>query len=180
MSNIQHSSASNEWYTPSRYVEAAHSVLGWIEFDPFSCEYANTHHVRAIHYLEEGGFDISNWTGGNLWINPPGGKDRNRSRAQIAWECLMAYRALGNLNHAIFLGFAISHLSITQKPGQLSMCNFPVIIPDQRIQFFNEGGSVSPTHANAIAYIPGKINETLKFLKVFSEFGAAMLPVVHG
>jgi hypothetical protein len=180
MSNIQHSSASNEWYTPSRYVEAAHSVLGWIEFDPFSCEYANTHHVRAIEYLNEGGFNIENWMGGNLWINPPGGKEKNRSRVQMAWDCLMQYRSLGKLNHAIFMGFSLEHLSITQKPGQLSMCNFPFVIPDHRIKFFNEGGSISPTHANVIVYVPGKFNETLKFWQVYSQFGAAMAPAVHG
>jgi hypothetical protein len=63
MSNIQHSSATNEWYTPHKYTECAHKVLDGIEFDPFSCAYANTHHVRAIEYLSEGGFDIANWMG---------------------------------------------------------------------------------------------------------------------
>lgn len=176
MSNIQHSSASNEWYTPTQYTECAHEVLGGIDFDPFSCAYANLNHVRATEYLESGGFDVSNWTGGNIWVNPPGGKESNKSRVQMAWDCLMQYRYLGKLNHAIFLGFSLEHLSVTQKPGQLSLCNFPLVITDHRIRFFNESGSISPTHANVIVYIPGKTNESLKFWKMFSQFGATLSP----
>lgn len=179
MSNIQHSSATNEWYTPNKYTEAAHEVLGGIDFDPFSCEYANTNHVKATKYLSTGGFDISNWVGGNLWINPPGGKEKNKSRVQMAWDCLMSYRELGKLNHAIFLGFSLEHLSITQKPGQLSMCDFPIVIPNHRIRFFNEGGAISPTHGNVIVYVQGKERQTARFWKVFSRFGATMCPGPH-
>ena len=35
-------SSTNEWYTPPVYIDAVRAVLGSIQFDPFSCEVANT------------------------------------------------------------------------------------------------------------------------------------------
>ena len=41
---------SNDWHTPTRYIEAARQVLGRIDLDPFSSEIANQT-VRADRFL---------------------------------------------------------------------------------------------------------------------------------
>jgi hypothetical protein len=35
-------SSTNEWYTPPVYIDAVRTALGSIQFDPFSCQVANT------------------------------------------------------------------------------------------------------------------------------------------
>jgi hypothetical protein len=76
--NAQHSSESNEHYTPSEIIEAARSVMGEIDFDPFSSEKANQV-VKAEWFLtiEEDAFGAlpgSEDLPERVWCNPPGGR----------------------------------------------------------------------------------------------------------
>jgi hypothetical protein len=47
---LLNSSASAEWFTPPRYIEAVREVLGAIDLDPASCESANRI-VQATRYF---------------------------------------------------------------------------------------------------------------------------------
>ena len=47
-------SSNDEWYTPAFIVETARAVLGCIDLDPASCEYANRV-VQAGRYFDQGG-----------------------------------------------------------------------------------------------------------------------------
>jgi len=187
MSNVQHSSRSNEWYSPEDICEAAKEVLGDINFDPFSCEAANSL-VKARQFLslEKGqdGFDLSQWPihPVTVYCNPPGGKQGNKSQTVMAWDTLMRFRELGLLRSAIFMGFSLEHLSSTQQI-QPSMCNFPFVIPAARIRFIKQETMLpndSPTHANVIVYVPGIQNDTVKFWHAFEQFGSCMSPAVAG
>jgi hypothetical protein len=77
-----HQSKSNEWYTPSEYIEAARLVMGSIDLDPASCEYANET-VMAGEYFNKEDDGLSQSWFGNIWLNPPygrvGGNDSNQS-----------------------------------------------------------------------------------------------------
>ncbi len=69
----QHSSKSNEHYTPPEVCELARAALGGeIDLDPASCEQANTI-VRARRYFtrRDDGLSLP-WTGENVFLNPPG------------------------------------------------------------------------------------------------------------
>lgn len=67
---ITNNSGDSEWYTPSQYIESARAVMGHIDLDPSSCEYANRT-IQADEYFtaEDDGL-IQEWTG-RIWLNPP-------------------------------------------------------------------------------------------------------------
>lgn len=76
-----------------------------------------------------------------------------------------------------FLAFSIEQLQTTQNCTK-AMLDFPVCIPSKRIRFTMPDGTPgnSPTHASAFIYLPGKVNITSSFYKVFAKFGSVILP----
>lgn len=63
-------SGDNEWYTPSRYVDLARKVLGVIDVDPASNDYAQaTVRAETFYTAETNGLD-KEWRG-KVWMNPP-------------------------------------------------------------------------------------------------------------
>jgi len=73
--------------------------------------------------------------------------------------------------------FSVEHLQSTQQcvdkyGNRQSVADFPVCIPSKRLRFVSpEGEFNSPTHANAIVYVPGISNNTSTFKEVFSPLG---------
>ncbi len=61
---------NNEWYIPSKYIEAARRVMGSIDLDPASCEMANRT-VKATKYYSIEDDGLSKEWAGNVWLNPP-------------------------------------------------------------------------------------------------------------
>ncbi len=72
--NARHLALSGEWMTPTKYVEAARTTLGFIYRDPCGSELSNER-VRAshLHTKDDDGLseDNRNW-GSTLLVNPPG------------------------------------------------------------------------------------------------------------
>lgn len=175
--NIQHSSASNEHYTPREIIEAAREVMGAIDLDPATTLAVNTAIVQArkIYTFDDNGL-VQPWSG-RVWLNPPGGRERNKSRAAIWWNKLANEYALGQVTEAIFLGFSLEALATTQDT-RLWIGDFPFCIPRARIAFLQQKGDgafevgESPTHSNVIAYLPRPDRGSeARFVEVFSRFG---------
>lgn len=137
--NAQHSSASNEHYTPAEIVERARRVLGEIDLDPATCAKANeTVKAARIFDASSNGFTV-NWSG-RVFLNPPGGKcdhngvtlrkhtdpdvkgwfgpDGKKAKpisSQKAWWFKLAREwYAGNVEAAIFVCFSIELLQSTQ------------------------------------------------------------------
>jgi hypothetical protein len=60
----------NEWYTAKVYIEAARRVLGTIDIDPASCEFAQRRVKAAKFFTKEDDGLAQQWNG-NVWLNPP-------------------------------------------------------------------------------------------------------------
>ena len=176
--NIQHSSRTDAWGTPEDILESVRKVLGSIELDPASDEHFNQF-VRAQKFIteEENGLSAS-WetywaptTGPNIFLNPPGGKIANKSKTQLFWNRLMQQRALGRVNHAIFMGFSLECLQTTQSSSK-SALDFPLCVPRKRIKFVAKNGTYNaPSHSNVIIYVPGHVDCTSDFIAEFSKYG---------
>src|SRR6202035_1782424 len=91
---------SNEWYTPSKYIEAARRVMGSIDLDPASCELANRTVQATRYYSEQDNGLLHSWHG-NVWLNPPFGKVQNKSGIRIFVDMLVEEYRQGNVSQAV-------------------------------------------------------------------------------
>lgn len=159
----RHSSRSVEWFTPPEIVEAARATMGGIDLDPASCESANRV-VRAKEYFTRRDDALLRpWHAERVFLNPPGGRDRDReSRQRRWWFALSSAWAHGLVEQAIFVSFSIELLQTCQvehAPGPLPL-DFPICIPASRVQYMRptrrrvRGGRSSPPHASCVVYLP--------------------------
>ncbi|XGV94268.1 MAG: DNA N-6-adenine-methyltransferase (plasmid) [Leptolyngbya sp. BL-A-14] len=70
---VQHSSESNEWYTPAYWVEQARTLMGAIDLDPATSVEAQSW-IRAHTYYTKADNGLRLPWFGRLWLNPPYGK----------------------------------------------------------------------------------------------------------
>jgi hypothetical protein len=190
VSDFVHSSESNEHYTPPEVVEAARTVLGKIELDPFSCDLANEIVGAEMFYgVENDGF-THEWFG-RVFCNPPGGKvdadckpvakGPGRSSSAAAWAHLMGEYRAGRVHSAIFVGFNLEVLRLTQACELGACLDFPCCYPRDRLHFWGENvpfDSGSPQYPNVLVYVPPRGNHVMpKFFRdTFSQFGKVVLP----
>lgn len=179
--NAQHSSGNDDWLTPLWLVDRVREVLGGIDLDPASSFEANKRIKAKRFYNERMDGLVQRWHG-SIFVNPPGGVrafGKKRSNQVLFWEKLMS--AWPVFRHAIFLAFSLESLQSTQRCAAPAMTTFLLCIPDRRIRFDNPNGTPgrSPTHANAIIYVPGSVDRTQSFCESFRDVGALLGPALH-
>lgn len=166
--NILHSSKSTEYYTPSKYVEAARRTLGGkIDLDPASCLLANqTVKAKKFFTKEENGLNRV-WRG-TVWLNPPYGKIGRKSTQGVWAEKLISEYDRGNVTEAILLVNAVPSARWFAPLWRFLLC-----FTKQRIRFNTPFGvAKSPTHSNVFIYL-GQNHE--RFAHEFKQFGALCL-----
>lgn len=172
--SILHSSQSNDWYTPSVYIEAARQVMGGvIDLDPASCAEANfVVRANAFYTQKDTGLDKA-WHG-CIWLNPPYGTTNNRSNSALWIRKLLEEYESGRVTQAIVL---VNANPDTRWFHQLF--SFPVCFTEGRINFYRPthktdtafsrpGKALGHTHGSAFAYLG--THET-RFIAAFSQFG---------
>jgi hypothetical protein len=177
--SVQHSSRSDSWQTPPKILYLAREVLGHIQLDPASSVEANCAVGATRIFTEASDGLTSPWPThpNTVFLNPPGGKIGNRSKAALFWKRLMDYREAGHLTHAIFLAFSVDALQTTQGKGCKPIAEFPFCVPAKRIAFVHsDDGAVkeAPSHSNMIVYVPGSVDRTEEFSRIFSSLGAVL------
>jgi phage N-6-adenine-methyltransferase len=153
-------SVSVEWYTPSRYIEAARKVLGGIDLDPASSTLANKT-VKARKFYSERDDGLTREWHGRVFVNPPYGK----GSGQFATKLVEEYEA-GRVSAAVLLINAYGFDSGWFQP----LWDHTLCFTDHRIVFTSpQRGTGGPANANLFVYF-GKAEQ--RFVRAFAEFGA--------
>lgn len=178
MTIAQHSSKTNEHFTPTEVVEASRAVLGGFDLDPASCAEANRV-VLAERWIGQEIDGLTRTWSGRVFLNPPGGAllwcdgrwvprpaDRHgvnvrdvRSSQAVWWEKLVTEYASGRVTAAVFVGFTLEILRLSQHAQAagglvIPVQTFPRCYPAERLRF----GGTSPTHANVVVYLPPSVD----------------------
>ena len=104
--HISRCTGDYEWYTPSEIVEAAREVMGEIDCDPASCDYANQT-VKARKYFSKENDGRKQQWGKRVWLNPPYSKPLcgefcgllldKLSSGEVEEACLLVNSSTGSL-----------------------------------------------------------------------------------
>lgn len=175
------SNPNNSAITPPWLALMARRVLGTIDLDPASSARANKV-IQARYYFNRRDDGLSRvWLPAiqrgpvSIWLNPPGGKTPdNESRARLWWNKLLEEREGRYFGHAIYLAFNIETIRLTQVGCKFSLLKFDTCVPKKRIEFHdaNTGKLMRGNrYLSSITYIPGAVDHTIAFHKVFGELG---------
>jgi hypothetical protein len=181
VSNIQHSSCTDQWFTPKWLIDKVRQVIPQIDLDPASCDLANQI-VKATKYLTEtdDALQLPNWSNVpvSVFCNSPTGKYiGNISKSKLFWEKLLQHKHRNLLKEAIFLGFSLEQLQTTQNCVNGAIGDYPICVPSKRVKFVSPKGVFnSPTHSNVIVYIPGVEDNTELFYQIFKNVGSLLQP----
>ncbi len=153
------SSEDEDWYTPSKYIEAAREVLGEIDLDPASCTAANTVIRAATFYTkQQNGLSLP-WQG-RIWLNPP-----YLGLAGSFIARLISEYETGNITAAI----ALVNSHCTDAEWFQGLWDYTLCFTDHRINFESPRETTSgATHGSVFVYL-GKTPES--FAHHFAQFG---------
>lgn len=194
--NPRHSSAKENWGTPSWIAEASRTVLGTIDLDPASSADANKI-IKARHYFTKSDNGLARiwrteedkgWkplgqgasTTLGIFLNPPGGKtDDGKSKVKLWWLKMLSQSEGPYFGHGLFLSFSIEAAQVTQIGCSKSLLDFPTCFFTRRVDYIDPV-TLKPvkgnTHSSCITYVPGWKDETQQFVEKFREFGKVVVP----
>ena len=164
-SNASHLSQTNEWATPSEYLEAVRSVLGVIELDPCAGDEANKAHVGALTAYDIHDDGLSRDWKGRVFLNPP----YSKGLAKLFTDKLITHYRSGDIPEAIAL-LSLSHMSTKWfQPVYQNVAS--LCIPRKRITFIpmtRQKDSKSPAAGSVFLYFG---SNQLSFSARFAQHG---------
>jgi hypothetical protein len=164
--------ATNERYTPAEYIEAARRVLGTIDLDPASCEFANRT-VKATRYFTEDEDGLAQAWKGRIWLNPPYGRTTPGTGSTKTFQKLFVAKLLqeyqaGHIEAAIMLLLGnVCFVRYFYPLWQYTLC-----IHDGGIAFYDQNGVVDQFGFGSIFVYLGPYQE--RFIEEFRQFGICL------
>ena len=155
--HVVNNSKDDEWYTPSKYIEAAREVLGTIDLDPASNDFANQTVKASTYFTEEINGLEQEWFG-NVWMNPPYSTALLTKFADKLVE--------SDISQAIVL---VNNATETAWFEKMVSKASAILFHKGRIRFVKRDGEHgAPLQGQAFIYYG---DNPERFLKVFSQFG---------
>ena len=154
--------SNDEWSTPEEYIELARQVLGTINTDPASNEFAQlTVQADTFYTIDDNG--LSKPWHGKVWLNPP----YSRSKLKKFALKLLEEMEVGQCTGAIVLTLASTD---TEWFHALADKASAICFTRGRVKFIRPDGSVgnSPTSGHVFFYFGDDVNS---FRTVFSSIG---------
>ena len=155
--HVTNNSKDDEWYTPKQYIEAARKVLGTIDLDPASNDFANETVKATTYYTEETDGLAQEWFG-NIWMNPPYSTALLSQFADklVASDFTQAIVLVNNATETTWFEKMISRASA-------------IVFHKGRIKFVKRDGEHgTPLQGQAFIYYGDNAE---RFLEVFEEYG---------
>jgi ParB family chromosome partitioning protein len=134
----------NEWYTPEKLIDSARAVMGTIDLDPASCEFAQRK-VRAAEWFDQERDGLAHPWRGNLWLNPP----YSEGLIKPFIDKLVAER------HNFAQAIVLVH-SLTDTTWFHTLCSIAdaMAFTKGRIFFYNKDGEQpQPRYGSVLVYI---------------------------
>lgn len=161
---------SNEWWTPSRYIDAARKVMGGIDLDPASCKEANRT-VKATKYYTERENGLAQEWYGRVWLNPPysssGIPGRSGNAAgpiQYFITKLIEHYQKGDVSQAVVLV-----TTDTDAKWFIPLWEYVICFATHKVRFHRPGQPNSGQfYGSCFVYLGSNVQA---FIEHFSEFG---------
>ena len=150
-----------ESYTPEQYIESARLVMGSIDLDPASNDFANQKVKAATYYtVQDNGLEKV-WQG-NVFLNPP----YKQPDISLFVNKLVEEFLSGEVKQAILL---TNNNTDTKWFAKAALASRAICFTQGRINFYKADESITqPTNGQAFFYFG---NNSESFAKEFSEYG---------
>lgn len=159
--HVTNNSGCNEWYTPAQYIDLAREVLGGIDLDPASCEFANETVKAQLFYSQDNDGLCQKWCG-RVWMNPP----YSAELVQKFTEKFVDEYKSGNITEGIVL---VNNATETAWFVNMANAASAVVFPRGRIRYQSPTReSNAPLQGQAFIYFG---DNAKRFLSVFSSIG---------
>lgn len=163
--HVSAATGENEWYTPSKFIEAARQAMRTIDLDPASCEEANKI-VKAKRFYCIADDGLSKRWKGNVWLNPPYSKD-------LCFKFITKLIEEHQQNRVLQAVVLVNNATETGWGQALLKVSAVVCLPAGRISFVSKNGKPgnSPLQGQMFCYLGDNADS---FIDAFSSVGVCL------
>jgi len=157
-----------ERYSPPWLVEAARTVMGAIDVDPASCEYANRN-VRAKKYFSRQNNGLRQHWHGRVFVNPPFGREWRK------WADKLIQEIEAGRTKQAFLIAPGRVLWVVGASWFRPLLRGSIFLPNERIEYFDPlSDKWLDVYLGSFCLYYGP--QQLHFARVFGENGSILRP----